>query len=158
MTLPLPMRCCKHAGTDGARASFPLRILSRLVVCSKDTRFVLQLHGEVKASALPFPTNSACINVSHYCQQHREGMYKSLNVLPLECGGVKSVFVAILAEVHSLQGLKIAAVEALVRILNSIACPVCAALSAWRLSKRCATSTRQDGCIGVAFRSPLHHA
>ena len=81
-------------------------------------------------------------------KRYKEGMYKSLNVLPLECGGVKSVFVAILAEVHSLQGLKIAAVEALVHILNSIACPVYAALSAWRLSKRCATSTRQDGCIG----------
>ena len=128
--------------------AFPSRILSRLVECSKDTRSLLQLHGEVKASALPFPTNSACINVSHYCQQHREGMYKSLNVLPLECGGVKSVFVAIPAQVHPLQGFKMAAVEAPVRMLNSIACPVCAALSARRLSKRCATSTRQDGCIG----------
>ena len=45
-------------------------ILSRLVVCSKESRFVLQLHGEVKASALHFPRNSACIYVFHYSQQH----------------------------------------------------------------------------------------
>ena len=98
--------------------------------------------------ALMCPTIVSNIVNSVMSKRYNQGMYKSLNVLPLECGGVKSVFVAILAEVHSLQGLKIAAVEALVRILNSIACPVCAALSAWRLSKRCATSTRQDGCIG----------
>ena len=81
-------------------------------------------------------------------KRYKEGMYKPLNVLPLECGGVKSVFVAILAQVHPLQGLKMAAVEAPVRMLNSVACPAGAALSACRLLKRCATSTRQDGCIG----------
>ena len=145
----------------------PSRVLSRLVVCSKDTRFGFGSVAKSKEStifssetvlALMCPTivNNIVINVMS--KRYKEGMYKSLNVLPLECGGVKSVFVAILAQVHPLQGLKMAAVEAPVRILNSIACPVCAALSAWRLSKRCATSTRQDGCIGVAFRSPLHHA
>ena len=101
--------------------AFPSRILSRLVVCSKDTRFVLQLDGEVKASSLPFPRNSACINVFHDCQQHRhschvqaveKNIYKSLNVVSLEFGGVKSVFATVLAQVHPLQGFKMAAVEA----------------------------------------------
>ena len=64
---------------------------------------------------------------------------------------VNSVLVFILAQIFLLQGLKMAAVEARLRFLNWVACPVCEA--AWRLLWRCATFSWQDGASPVSLAS-----
>ena len=52
------------------------------------------------------------IGIHVMSKRWKESIYKSLNVVSLEFGGAKSVFVAVLAQVHPLQGFKMAAVEA----------------------------------------------
>ena len=88
----------------------------------------------------------------------KESIYKSLNVVSLEFGGAKSVFVTVLAQVHPLQGFKMAAVEASVRMLNSTnALSVRPCLHGGYQSVAQRLPGRMDASA-VAFRSPLHHA